>query len=420
MEGWEHRPLSEICSFQRGLTYAKRDEVDSPGLTVLRANNIDLTSHELDFKELKFISDSVAVSASKIVRPGSLLVCTASGSKAHLGKVAYIDSDYGYAFGGFMGQLTPSKGCDGRYLYYVLISPGYKAFIEALSDGVNINNLKFDDLGRFSVPLPPLSEQRRIVAILDEAFEAIATAKANTEQNRQNAREVFRSNREAMLVGAAAGWASAPLCDLCEVKHGYAFEGEFFAQDGDYVLLTPGNYYESGGYRDRGEKQKYFVGPIPPDFVLCKGDLLVAMTEQAAGLLGSPLLVPESERFLHNQRLGLVVGKPGVVWSNAFFFHVFNLGRVRAEIHASASGVKVRHTSPSKIGAVRVSFPTTVAGQMAIASSLDSLAAACDELASIHQQKLSALDELKKSLLHQAVTGQLTAQSTDQQLEAVA
>ena len=72
------------------------------------------------------------------------------------------------------------------------------------------------------------------------------------------------------------------------------------------------------------------------------------MTEQAAGLLGSPILVQESNKFLHNQRLGLVTQKPGAVWTNEFFFHVFNTPAVRKAIHASASGVKVRHTSPKK------------------------------------------------------------------------
>ena len=218
MAEWEHKPLSEVCGFQRGLTYAKADEADSPGHTVLRANNIDLTSHELDFDELKFISDSVAVPASKIVRPGSLLVCTASGSKAHLGKVAYIDSDYGYAFGGFMGQITPSKAVEGRYLFYALISPRYKDFIEALSDGVNINNLKFDDLGRFPVPLPPLPEQRRIVAILDEAFEAIATAKANTERSLALADELALALEERCYdEHVDAAFEARPLADLCEL-----------------------------------------------------------------------------------------------------------------------------------------------------------------------------------------------------------
>ena len=82
------------------------------------------------------------------------------------------------------------------------------------------------------------------------------------------------------------------------------------------------------------------VQPREGEFRFAEGDMLVAMTEQAAGLLGSPLLVPESDKFLHNQRLGLVTKKPGTAWTNEFFFHVFNTQPVRTEIHASASGVK--------------------------------------------------------------------------------
>jgi type I restriction enzyme S subunit len=172
-------------------------------------------------------------------------------------------------------------------------------------------------------------------------------------------------------------------------------------------MLTPGNFYESGGYRDRGEKQKFYCGEIPDGFILDKGDMLVAMTEQAAGLLGSPILIPESNKFLHNQRLGLVTSKPGVPWTNAFFFHVFNTQRVRKEIHVSASGVKVRHTSPKKIGDVIVSFPTSETEQLAIDSNLREVREETQRLESVYQRKLDALDELKKSLLHQAFSGNL-------------
>ena len=92
--GWEIKPLGDICEFQRGLTYSKSDEVDSSNNIVLRANNIDLTTNLLNFEELKYISDSVCVDKRKKVKKDSLLICTASGSKSHLGKVAYIDDDY--------------------------------------------------------------------------------------------------------------------------------------------------------------------------------------------------------------------------------------------------------------------------------------------------------------------------------------
>jgi len=173
------------------------------------------------------------------------------------------------------------------------------------------------------------------------------------------------------------------------------------------VLLTPGNFYERGGYRDRGEKQKYYTGEIPRDYVLNEGDLLVAMTEQAAGLLGSPILVPESDKFLHNQRLGLVTKKPGAPWTNEFFFHVFNTQPVRKAIHASASGVKVRHTSPTKIGEVVVAFPTSLSEQKCIVTTLASLTEETQRLARLYERKHAALEALKKSLLHQAFTGTL-------------
>ena len=300
--------------------------------------------------------------------------------------------------------LVPRGRVDHKFLYYYLGS-----IVDLLNDlgtGATFKELSGGKLKEVPVPLPPLPEQQRIVTLLDEAFDGIATARAHAEKNLKNARAIFESQRDVLL-SFKQGWLEAPLADLCDVKHGYAFEGEFFALEGDYVLLTPGSFFESGGYRERGEKTKFFVGQIPGDYILAAGDLLVAMTEQAAGLLGSPLLVPESNRFLHNQRLGLVTGKPDVPWLNEFFFHVFNLGRVRQEIHASASGVKVRHTSPGKIGVVLVAYPKSVIEQRRVTVQLGELSEETQRLASLYQRKLTALDELKKSLLAQAFSGQL-------------
>lgn len=131
------------------------------------------------------------------------------------------------------------------------------------------------------------------------------------------------------------------------------------------------------------------------------------MTEQAAGLLGSSILVPSSGKYLHNQRLGLVVGKAGVPWSNEFFFHVFNTPAVRKAIHDSASGVKVRHTSPGKIGEVIVAFPQSIDEQNMIVAQLETLQEETLRLEALYQRKIEALDELKRSLLHQAFSGNL-------------
>lgn len=303
--------------------------------------------------------------------------------------------------------LVPNTQLKTEYLHYYLIS--VVDLLNALGTGATFKELSVEKLKQVSIPVPPLPEQQRIVSILDQALEAIATAKASAEKNFQNARALLGSHLQAVFARRGHGWIEKPLEALCDIKHGFAFKSKFFNTDGKYIILTPGNFYESGGYRDRGEKQKYYSGEIPLGYVLSEGDLLIAMTEQAAGLLGSPILVPESDKFLHNQRLGLVLKKPGVPWMNEFFFHVFNTEHVRKEIHTSASGVKVRHTSPTKVGEVVVTFPTSVSEQRAIVANLNDLAEQIQRLESTYQRKLAALDELKKSLLHRAFTGELTA-----------
>ena len=303
-----------------------------------------------------------------------------------------------------LAAIRSGKTLDRDFLFYFLLSKQNEI---SGTEGAVFASINKNEIQGIAISIPQLPEQQRIVNILDEAVDGITTAKANAVKNLQNSRAIFESHQQSIFTRRGAGWVESPLAELCDIKHGFAFKSEFFTDSGEYILLTPGNFYESGGYRDRGSKQKYYNGDLPDGFILSKGDLLVAMTEQAAGLLGSPALIPESGKFLHNQRLGLVTKKPGVPWTNEFFFHVFNTRSVRKLIHDSASGVKVRHTSPTKIGDVVVSFPTSISEQHSIVSMLSKLNEATQSLESIYQQKITALDALKKSLLDQAFTGQL-------------
>jgi len=166
-QGWEIKKLGEVCTFQRGLTYSKDDEVEHSNNCVLRSNNIDLDSMSIILNELKYINDDFAVSEDKKVKPNTILICMSNGSKQHIGKVAFIDKEYGYAFGGFMGLIKPNTEVSPKFIYYSCISSSYKHFLAGIGNGANITNLKFSDLQQYTLPVPPREEQERVVAELD-------------------------------------------------------------------------------------------------------------------------------------------------------------------------------------------------------------------------------------------------------------
>jgi len=82
--------------------------------------------------------------------------------------------------------------------------------------------------------------------------------------------------------------------ELVKVEHGFAFKGEYFSDTGELVVLTPGNFHERGGFKLRPDKDRFYQGKFPDRYLLNRNDLIVAMTEQGEGLLGSSALIPES------------------------------------------------------------------------------------------------------------------------------
>ena len=108
------------------------------------------------------------------------------------------------------------------------------------------------------------------------------------------------------------------------VKHGFAFKGEYFTDKvTSDVLVTPGNFSIGGGFQS--DKLKYYAGPVPEEYVLRSGDLIITMTDlsKEGDTLGYPALVPESSerRYLHNQRIGLVEIKDTGKTDKRFLFY---------------------------------------------------------------------------------------------------
>ena len=167
-------------------------------------------------------------------------------------------------------------------------------------------------------------------------------------------------------------WETVRLGELIDIKHGYAFKGEFFSDSGEHILLTPGNCHGSGGLKLRPNKEKFYSGEFPDDYLLRKGDLLIVMTDLVgtAPVLGGAFLIPENNRYLHNQRLGLVTVTDQARLDSGFLYWLFNSHDYRGQIRGSASGATVRHTSPGRVRNVTARVPSDVTTQRQIAETL--------------------------------------------------
>lgn len=160
-------PLSELVAYVRGVTYSKGDEQPGGPVQVLRANNISLETNTLNFAEVKRVASTVRVRPDQRLMRDDILISAASGSRAHVGKVAYSHEDTPYVFGGFMAAVRAKERLDSRYLFHLLADQAFSEYLRQTLNSTTINNLTSALLGAYRVPLPPIAEQRRIALTLD-------------------------------------------------------------------------------------------------------------------------------------------------------------------------------------------------------------------------------------------------------------
>lgn len=402
-KNWEMKMLGEISKISYG--YTEKASCEEIGPKFLRIT--DIQGDNVDWEKVPFCKIGKNQISKYILNEGDI-VFARTGSTT--GKSFLIKEPPLAVFASYLIrlQILDFNKVAPEFLFSYFQTKTYWSKIETGLSGSAQGGFNATKLAEILIPVPSLSEQRRIVVALDETFAAIDKAKKVAEKNLQNAREIFESYLQSIFANSGDEWVEIKLEDAFNIKHGFAFKSEFFSDKGDYVLLTPGNFFEEGGYRDRGEKQKYYTGEIPDGYILKKDDLLIAMTEQAPGLLGSPIIIPESNKFLHNQRLGLIIYNDNFQLHTKFLFYLFNTKRIRSLIHESASGVKVRHTSPKKVLEITATIPKSLTEQQFIAAKLDALSSETKRLEEIYQRKLAALEELKKSVLQKAFSGELT------------
>jgi len=179
----EWKALGEVAIYVRGLTYSKLDESsNNVGYKVLRANNITLSDNTVNLDDIKFVKYETKVKDIQKLCKSDILISAASGSREHVGKVAFINSDIDYYFGGFMGVVRCSSIINPRYLFHILASNLFQRHLDEMLNSSTINNISSKVITNFLIPIPPLEVQKEIVRILDTFTELTAELTARKKQ----------------------------------------------------------------------------------------------------------------------------------------------------------------------------------------------------------------------------------------------
>ena len=288
-----------------------------------------------------------------------------------------------------------------KFLFYQLNRN--KHFL-AFDNGENQTNLRLNQVLTCPLFLPPLPEQHRIVGIVDEAFEGIATAKDNAEKNIQNARAIFESHLQSIFTRYGEGWVEKTLDDVCKQitdgKHGDCKEE---AGSGYYFLSAKDVKDGTLNYEKARQITRIDFEETHRRTNLEPGDLLITNS----GTIGRMAVAPSDERTKRTTfQKSVAILKPiTTLIDSKFMFYCLSAGLTRF-VNLSA-GTAQKNLLLRDLRSYCFALPKSIDQQKGVADKLDALQKETQRLEAIYQQKLSALDELKKSLLHQAFTGEL-------------
>lgn len=402
-QNWHWCYLSEISIIQEGPGIRKH-QYQNDGIQFLTVTNILEDSINLE-KSKKYISLSEYEKTYShfTVSKGDIVSACSGGS---WGKSAIFDLDERIILNTSTLRLRFFNDlADNRYLYYITKAKYFKDCLRSYTTGQQ-PNYGYSHYSKIPIPLPPLSEQRRIVAILDEAFAAIAKAKANAEQNLKNAKELFESYLQGVFSEQHEEWEMKKLVDVCELRPEKK-EAREKLKETDLVTFLPMEDLAVLNKEIVGVKKRQLKDVAGSYTYFADNDVLLAKITPCFenGKIGIARNLNNGIGFGSSEYI--VFRTQGIVESE-FLYYFLSRSQFREEGKKLMSGA-VGHKRVSKdwIENYVISFPKSLDAQQAINRKLDVLHAETQKLETIYKQKLVNLDELKKSILNKAFSGEL-------------
>ena len=394
--GWEVKPLGEVCEVQNGGT-PKSNIAEYWGDEVPW-----LTPKDMGQQTTAYIGDTprkiselgLSKCSAKRVPVGSVIMST----RAPIGHLSI--NTVPMAFNQGCRGITPPDYVELKYLFYFLT-----ANIEALQElgtGATFKELSAGALKGFEIPIPPLEEQKQIVAVLDAAFEGLTRAKENAEANLQNARELMEQRKRLSFSKPENGWTSKTLSEVCEKITDGTHQTPKYFNDGVIFLssknVTSGKVdWQNVKFIDEKQHLEMHkrVAPRIGDILLAKNG-----TTGVAAMVDRDVVFDIYVSLAHLRSLGAV--------SPEYLLHFVNSPIAKEQFNKRLKGTGVPNLHLKEIRDVTISFPTDVDGQETVVRELTADLHKFETLEAEYQTKLTDIADLRQSLLQKAFAGELT------------
>jgi type I restriction enzyme S subunit len=399
--GWERKRIGEVAIIKPPKSEARERVPPDALVSFVPMEDLGISTKYPEPKQTKRLSE--VVGSYTYFADGDVLLAkiTPCFENGKVGIAKDLENGVGFGSSEFF-VLRPDCIVSNEWLFHFLSREDFRQEgALRMSGAVGHKRVPKEFLESCEIPVPPIPEQQRIVGVLDEAFEGLATAKANAEKNLQNARALFESHLHSVFTKRGKGWVETTIGE--EIRF-IDYRGKTPVKTASgirlitaknvkmgYLLDTPMEFIAADNY------ESWMTRGIPK-----KGDVL--FTTEAP--LANVAQLDTDEKVAFAQRI--IIMQPNAVKLDATFLKYLLLSQpVQERIRGKGTGATVQGIKASLLKTIEISFPNNIAEQKQIAAKLHGLAAETQRLAAIYEQKLAALEALKKSLLHQAFSGNL-------------
>jgi len=395
-EGWQIKTLGDVCvTVQDGAHESPKLQFDSPGNgRFLYITSKNIRNNHLDLENVSYVDEEFHNRIYPRCKPcvGDVLL-TKDGANTGNVTLNTLDQPFSLLSSVCLIKTAPDSLLPSFLSYFIQSPDGLKSITGQMT-GAAIKRIILRDIKLAEIPIPPLPEQQRIVALLDEAFAGLATAKANAERNLLNARTIFESHLQSVFSQRGEGWPTKQLGEVCD------FQGGSQPPKSEFVYEPKPGYVRFLQIRDyASERHLTYISESNKNRLCNADDIMIGRYGASVG----KILTGRAGAY----NVALIKTIPDLqLLDRDFFFNYLASGAFQGCLADVASRSAQNGFSKDDIYGFPIPVPPLSEQRMVI-EQLNPLDAETQRLTRLYERKLAALEELKKSLLHQAFNGEL-------------